>query len=232
MPTLSVILPCYNPLPDWVDTVVAGHRALTEAWGPHELIVVNDGATKPGMEADLQRLKSLLPEALVISYAQNRGKGYAVRQGMKAATGEWVLYTDVDFPYTQESVLRILKTLESSDCDVAVGVKDAVYYQSVPPGRKRISKMLRAFSSRLLKLSISDTQCGLKGLKRKALPYYLQGFVDRYLFDLECLRRCERNGMKLVAVPVQLREGIVFPPVRFSLLTKEFFNFLKILTRP
>lgn len=232
MTTLSVILPCYNPLPDWVDTVVTGSRALTNAWGPHELIVVNDGATKPDMAQDLQRLQALLPECKVISYAQNKGKGFAVREGMKAATGDWVLYTDVDFPYTLDSILRVLKTLSAEACDVAVGVKDAVYYQSVPPGRKRISRMLRAFSSRLLKLSISDTQCGLKALKRKALPYYLSGFVDRYLFDLECLRRCERNGMKLVAVPVQLREGIVFPPVRFSLLAKEFLNFLKILTRP
>jgi glycosyltransferase involved in cell wall biosynthesis len=232
MPTLSVILPCYNPLPDWVDTVVTGYRQLATSWGDHELIVVNDGSTTPAMAADLDRLQQRLPDCRICSYVQNRGKGFAVRTGMEMATGDWILYTDVDFPYTSESILRILETLALPECDVAVGVKSDAYYTSVPSGRRRISKVLRALSARLLRLSISDTQCGLKALRRKALPYYLQGFIDRYLFDLECLRRCERNGMKLLAVPVQLRAGIVFPPVRFSLLAKECFNFLKILMRP
>lgn len=228
-PEITIVLPCYNPAAGWEEAVVAACRQLkTYGLRPH-IILVNDGS-RTDLRAGVALLQKALPSFRYAALATNAGKGAAVRHGLTLATTPWVLYTDVDFPYTPHSLHCILEALHRNDCDVAVGVKDAVYYAGVPRGRRIVSKVLRHLTSILLHLSVTDTQCGLKGIKRSALPYFLEGRIDRYLFDLEALYRAERGGARLVAVPVTLRPGIVFSRVRPRLLLAEVGNFLRILT--
>ena len=76
------------------------------------------------------------------------------------------MFTDVDFPYTQDSFMSIWAALEAGEVDIAVGIKDASYYQHLPPARVAISKGLRWLARTFLGISITDTQCGLKGFTR------------------------------------------------------------------
>lgn len=228
-PEFTIVLPCYNPAVGWAEAVVMACQQLEANYGltPH-IILVNDGS-RTDVRAGIELLRKTLPSFSYAALRANTGKGAAVRHGLALATTSWILYTDVDLPYTSDSLYRILEALHHDDCDVAVGVKDAVYYAGVPRGRRIISKVLRHLTSTLLRLSVTDTQCGLKGIKRSALKYFLRGRIDRYLFDLEALYRAERGGAQLVTVPVTLRPGIVFSRVRPRLLLAEVGNFLRIL---
>jgi hypothetical protein len=81
----------------------------------------------------------------------------------------------------------------------------------------------------IIRLQITDTQCGLKGLQRDAKDLLLSGTIDRYLFDLEFIYKAERKGLKLKAIPITLREGVQFSKVKWTIISGEFKNFLKIL---
>ena len=195
------------------------------------LILVNDSAVKGIVDSDIEYLKQQIPHFQYIQYSPNRGKGYALRQGVGRAEQDICIYTDVDFPYEAKSFAAIYRLLASEEADVAVGIKGENYYKNVPPMRVKISKLLRWFIRFFLKMSITDTQCGLKGFNRKGKSVFMKTTIDRYLFDLEFVYLSDRkkSGVKMLPVVAQLKEGVRFSSMNSRILMTEGVNFLKIL---
>ena len=223
---ISIILPCYNPVGGWVEKVAAHILQISMDMPLIEVILVNDGSDND-ISNDVAILSLQISNLKYISYVPNKGKGHAIRMGLREASGDYIIYTDIDFPYTPNSLLKIYQTLLLG-YDVAIGVKDDAYYSHAPKMRTFISKTLRWMSSKLLKISVKDTQCGLKGMNNKGKEIWLDGKIDRYLFDLEAIYKAERKGYKLMAVPVSLGAGVVFSKIRLFMMLTEVKNFLKI----
>ena len=231
--TVSIIVPCYNPPAGW-------EQAITASWSTFsghtndvvELVIVMDGIkdTAPGPGISFpdhyeSRLK-------LIRYEHNMGKGFALRQGVAAATGDIIIYTDVDFPYTMDSMVTIYHQLINDQCDVAIGVKDEAYYGHVPFVRRIMSRMLRFFIRLFLSMPITDTQCGLKGFKKNMAPLFLATTINRYLFDLEFVRNCYKSkAYRVNAIPITLKENIHFRSVNYRILLSEAVNFAQLLFR-
>lgn len=228
---LSVILPCYNPPEHWSERVLQACNALQTLTGDtFELIVVNDGSHHGVSEQDIALLGSF-PYFRYVHYTANKGKGYAIREGMKLAKGDLLIYTDIDFPYTNQSFLDVFNRLQEPDCDIAIGIKDPEYYRHVPFLRKAISKLLRSLIRTFLNLPFTDTQCGLKGFKKKVLPVFLGTTINRYLFDLEFIKTAYIKKYSIVPVPVSLKPGVVFRKMNYKILIPEFMNFIRVSTR-
>ena len=226
---LSIVLPCYNPQlhPHWVETIVSNMHRIKEMVGDCELIVVNDG-TPADIEAGLAAVQEAFGNTRIVSYAVNRGKGYAVRQGIAVASRPLVIYTDIDFPYCHESLVAVYEKLQQPGVDIVVGVKGSEYYNRVPFLRKKVSEALRWMIRHLLSIRITDTQCGLKGFHGELKSLWLNGTIDRYLFDLEMVYNAERQGHHIATLPVVLRDGVQFSPVKTRILMGELRNFLAI----
>ena len=232
MVQLSIILPCYNPPSGWEQRVVAVYQSLsTQLSLRPQLIIVDDG-NGTAIDAPLQYLITAIPQLQTVRYPQNKGKGYALRQGVIIATGRIILYTDIDFPYTEASMLSVYSAIATAGNDVAIGVKNESYYTKVPPLRRTISKGLRSMVKLLMRLPVNDTQCGLKAFATPAKETFLTTTIDRYLFDLEFIYRAfRREKLNVTAVPVQLNDGVVFRKMNYRILIPEFMNFLKILRK-
>jgi glycosyltransferase involved in cell wall biosynthesis len=127
-----------------VENITTHFKALSEV-SSLELILVNDGSTKNFNDGFVQKLSSLLPNIKIIEHTTNCGKGYALRQGVKQAKGAFIIYTDIDFPYTHESFLKIYNSLRNEDVDMAIGTRSEEYYRHLPRARVRISKLLKWF---------------------------------------------------------------------------------------
>lgn len=193
------------------------------------LIVVNDGSARNASEANFEQLRALAPGAQVVSYAENRGKGHALRQGVAASDAELCLVTDADFPYTLESMKKVVQTLVERG-GIAAGNRDTAYYEQVPAFRRRLSKSLRWLLRHVLRQPIDDSQCGLKGFDRAGRAIFLQTTIDRFLFDLEFLMLA--NGrVPVTPVPVELRPGVTFSHVGAKVLATEGGNFLRLFLR-
>src|SRR5262245_56120318 len=93
-PLVSLVFPAYNPGPSIDQTCREVAQFLRTASGNWEILFVCDGCTD-GTVARLRALTASEPRVQVLSYTPNRGKGYAVRHGLEAATGAYRLYTDV-----------------------------------------------------------------------------------------------------------------------------------------
>lgn len=231
-PTLEVIVPCYNPPPDWEEALAQRfdvfRAAVAGRFGSVSLTVVNDGSPRNATPEHFERLKQLLPGASnIVSYTENRGKGHALRQGVRASESDFLLVTDADFPYTIESMVRVAEVLLERG-GIAAGNRDTAYYDRVPMFRRWLSKALRWVLRWVLRQPVDDSQCGLKAFDHKGKAVFLKTTIDRFLFDLEFLMLA--NGrVSVTPVPVQLRDGVVFSKVGLSVLMTEGRNFLKLL---
>jgi len=176
--------------------------ALDRLERPYEVIVVIDGAT----DATGEELARHGLRVRTSSYARNRGKGYALRQGLAEAEGEVVAYIDADMELHPDGIGRLLTLLERGGHDAAIGSKrhpdSRVHY---PTFRRVQSAAYLMLVRMLFGLAVTDTQTGLKVLRadvvRQALP-----LLDRngFSFDLELLVVLRQLGASIVEGPVEL----------------------------
>jgi len=230
--TISLILPVYNPAEGWADVVLAKSKELKVLYPDidFEIIVVNDGSVNANFTNGKSKLQSS-PVGL-IEYTPNKGKGEALRTGVRASSGNLIIYTDIDFPYTIDSMSSIIRSLRDEKQSVVIGIKDQSYYDHVPPLRRFISKVFRFFVRLLLRIPTDDTQCGLKGFDQAGKTVFLRTTIDRYLFDLEFIFLASRDSsISIKTQEIKLRDDVQFRKMNLGIIRNEAWNFLKILLR-
>jgi dolichyl-phosphate beta-glucosyltransferase len=212
-PVTSLIFPTYNPGRIIERTCDAVERYLNSSGEGWEMIFVCDGCTD-GTPSYLARwARACSDRVRVVSYANNRGKGYAVRQGLAVASGAWRIFTDVDLAYGFDDIERIAAVLQRGD-PVAIASRTHPESQIILPAalqgyvyRRHLqslafSRLVRA----LLPLAQRDTQAGLKGLSAEAARLVLPRLTcDGFGFDCELLTACVRHGLEISEVPVRVR---------------------------
>lgn len=226
-------MPCYNPPEGWEAALAAKFADLRAALAglveETNLIVVNDGSIRHVTAQNIEQLRALSPGAQVVSYQVNRGKGFALRQGVLASDAPLLLVTDADFPYTIDSMRRVVEALHVHG-GIAAGNRDTGYYANVPLFRRWLSQTLRWLLRNVLRQPIDDSQCGLKAFDQEGKKVFLETTIDRFLFDLEFLMLA--NGrVRVTPVPVELRSGVVFSSVGWKILATEGSNFLQLFLR-
>lgn len=207
-PHLSVVIPAYNEekrLPVSLTSVMAFLKKQSYA---SEIIVSDDGSQDRTVALAKELLKDFPHQVLVAP--QNRGKGHAVRQGMLAATGDFILFTDADLSTPIEEVAKFLTHLEK-DQDVVIGSR------ALPGSRVEIRQSLfREAMGKVFNLiaqmwafkGIHDSQCGFKGFRRLAAQklFVLQK-LDGFSFDVETVYLAQKFGLRLLELPVIWRNS-------------------------
>ena len=171
---------------------------------PADLIVVDDGSAD-GTARVVRQLQS--PRLRLIPNAINHGKGYAVKQGILAATGDYVLFSDADLSAPIEELEKLLSVALAEDADVVVGSRglDRSFIQKHQSSMRELGGIMFNYMVRLsLGLHIYDTQCGFKLFKRRSIePVFRKQTTDGFGFDPEVLFLAARQGLKIVEVPVR-----------------------------
>ncbi len=227
---LDIIQPCYNPLPDWEQSVWLHFNDVTKLLPDIaiNLIIVNDGSKKNINSEAIDFLKKRIANFQYISYEPNKGKGNALRTGIKASKGRIQIYTDIDFPYELIHIKEIYDMLIQG-ADIVSGVRKKNYYQTLSPQRWLASKMSQILNRLFLRLPFNDTQSGLKGINRKGKMIFLRTTIERYLADTEFLALAAKTRkLKLVPHEVSLREGIILSKMSFRTFMREFRNFITV----
>ena len=231
---VDIILPLYNPAPDWSKVVTDKYEKLVRAIPEvaMRMILVNDGSTMRFEDTQVQAIQQKWPETLILSYPENRGKGHAVRHGVSHSSAPYQVFTDIDFPYTTASMQQMIKALLEQQADVFIGIRNASYYVQLPWSRRLISRVLRVLNRIFLRLATSDTQGGLKAFNETGRHMFLKTSIDRYLFDLEFVYLASRDkSIRILPVEVDLRDNVQMSGVKLSILLMEFWNFVRVLLK-
>ncbi len=202
-PVFSVVIPVYNEekrLPKNIGQITNFFSSVDV---PVELILVNDGSTD-GTAALLGDYEKKYG-CRVLSYAQNRGKGYAVRTGALAATGEWVLFFDVDLATPLKTFSELKDTLSPNDA-VVIGSRRLGQSQVKRPESWMRSLLGQAFTriSNLWVPGVTDFTCGFKCFSRTAVQtIFSRARLDRWGFDTELLYIARLQKLAIREIPVE-----------------------------
>ncbi len=228
--SIDIVLPCYNPQTNWYNELLHFHQIGKEKYAIR-YILVNDGSVNSELEKALPALEAEKLNFITISYSENKGKGFALRQGVLASQSNWVIYTDIDFPFTNNSVIDVIERILTNESDVVAGNRDAMYYRNkMSFFRKLLSKSFRFILKHLLRMKVTDTQCGLKAFNAKGKEEFLKTRINRYLFDFEFIYRCGKNKlMRITPVPVELKPNVEFSKMKIKILLQETFNLFKVI---
>lgn len=200
----SIVIPAYNEgqrLGATLEKVLGYVRA--QGWNA-EVIVVNDGSLDN--TAELVRECAKKNSALrLIENPGNRGKGYAVRNGMLNAWGDVVVFSDADLSSPIEEMPKLLEAL-ATGADIAIGsrwLRAELQTRRQPLQRQLLGRVFNVLLRIILGLRFKDTQCGFKAFTRRSVQTILpRQRIERWGFDPEILFLARKLGFRVEEVPV------------------------------
>ncbi len=199
---LSVVIPLYN------ESSRLFH--LTEIIGffdqqslKYEIVLVNDGST----DSTLKNLKKLLwdkSNIKIITYTRNRGKGYAIKQGVKNSIGNHILFMDIDLSTPLKEFNKFKKFFGRYDLIIGSrkrsGAKVTIRQNLI---RENLGKGFTLLSQTILGVKISDFTCGFKCFSlNTAKDLFGNLTIERWGFDSEILFLAQKRNFKIKEVPV------------------------------
>ena len=202
MKEVSIVLPVYNESAD-IRTTFEAVRGFSIQHPSYRFIFVNDGSTdetKWILESQIEKTKTASIE--LVSYENCRGKGWAVKQGVELADGEYVCFIDGDLAYSLDHLEALVDKLQV--CDVAIGCRNLapMNLKDVEPFRRLSGKIFNWISRKILNLNFRDMQAGLKGF-RVAIAHDLfrSQKVMGFAFDAELLYLARQKGYLIGEIP-------------------------------
>ncbi|OGY38783.1 MAG: hypothetical protein A2418_02565 [Candidatus Brennerbacteria bacterium RIFOXYC1_FULL_41_11] len=243
-PFLSVIIPAYNEeksLPGTLRSVFSYLGKQSYSW---EVLVVNDGSEDRTKDLALEFQKSF-PELRLIENFKNRGKGFAVKNGVLHSKGDLVLFMDADnstkineiekaLPLLRGDITSVLPgqnpLLHSEQFDVIMGsrrLKDSLIVESQPRHRRFLGEFFRVFTKILLDLPYDDTQAGFKIFNQRARRIFDLQTLSGFSFDAELLFLAKKIGLRVKEIPIQW-ENNASSHVSFKKMAHALAELLKI----
>jgi len=168
-----------------------------------EIIFVDDGSTDRTKQI-IENLKSELRISL-ISYRENKGKGYAVRRGMLCAKNDYALTFDADMSTSLEELQKMIPFVEKK-YPVIIGTRKVKGAKMIPPQpffRKKLGEAYTIFANLIMGVWVSDFTCGFKLFSREARDIiFPSAKIDRWSYDAEILYLAKK--IVLIFVKFQL----------------------------
>ncbi|MBO8173857.1 MAG: glycosyltransferase family 2 protein [Thermococcus sp.] len=209
---ISVIVPAYNEekrigkilqrIPEFID----------------EVIVVDDGSKDKTSEVARKF------GVKVIKLEQNQGKGKAMSEGIKEASGDIIVFMDADGQHKPEEIIKLVKPIVNGEADFVIGSR-LIKAQGERPLIRKISNFITTSLIRLkLGINVKDTQSGFRAIRREFLPEIES---KRYEVETEVLIKAVKKGARVKEVPVSMIYGVETGHFRFE----DIVRFLKALAR-
>lgn len=202
---ISVIIPCYKAEKFIAKNLSKMKDSISKYFKNYEIIAVIDG------EVDKSAQEARKVDGVkVLSYKENKGKGYALKYGFNHSTGEYITFVDCDMDINPEQLRNFIPY--TSTADIVVGSKRHPFSKlEYPSIRKFLSKGFQMYSWLILGVKLRDTQSGLKLMRREVLEIIMPLIlVKKYAFDLELCFLAQEHGFRVVEAPIYVNHNEAF----------------------
>ena len=209
---LSIIIPCYNEERNLrLGVLEKVYDYLEKKDFFWEVLIVDDGSTDYSVEL-IKRFISR-HKGFVLLSKQHQGKAATVKAGIMQASGETVLFTDMDQATPIDQMEKLIPWLHKG-FDLVIGSRNSTR-QGAPILRLAMASGFMILRNIILNLGIKDTQCGFKAFKNQVAKDIFQalrmhighenvkGSTVTAGFDVELLFIAKKKGFKIKEVPVE-----------------------------
>lgn len=222
-PFLSVVIPAYNEENRLGPTLARIKEYLAAQTYASEILVVDNGSQDNTAGVAKAGGVGVIEEP-------RRGKGAAVRTGMMAARGDYLLFSDADLSTPIEEVEQLLAQVNAG-YDVAIASRalpESNLVKRQPWYREMVGRLGNVVVRLMAVRGIADTQCGFKLFPRAvAQRIFPAQRLTGAAFDVELLFIAQHGGLKIAEVPVTWIDS---PDTRFSRV-RDSLDALKDLVR-
>jgi glycosyltransferase involved in cell wall biosynthesis len=195
---ISIIIPCYNErhtIPSIVDAVLASPVSNKE------IIIVDDCSVDGTREILENRVRPLVTK--IIYHDRNRGKGAALRSGIAAASGDFIIIQDSDLEYDPQEYPILLEPLLQNKADVVYGSRFMgnrphrvlFYWHSVG------NWFLTTLSNMFTNINLTDMETCYKAFRRDVIQS-IQIEEDRFGFEPEITAKVAKKGCRIYEVGI------------------------------
>lgn len=193
----SIIIPVFNEQERIKPFLKELKQESKNNW---EIIFVNDGSK----DSSLDMIKgSSIGNLKIISYEKNRGKGYAVKKGIEASKGKYVIFIDADGSIHPSQINNMITILKKHKFVVGDRASKGSEVQQ-PLFRKFFGICFNTYSNFLFGLRIRDKLCGFKGFKSNlAKKLFADLKSNRWVFDIEIFFKAKKSGIKPYQMPIK-----------------------------
>ena len=212
--TISVVIPAYNEAAVIGSVVTALHA--TAPWC--EVLVVDDGSS------DGTAAAATAAGARVVSHPYNKGNGAAVKSGIRAARGEWVLIADGDGQHRPQDVLTVSSRL--GPYDLVIGARAGEHQAT--HGRRLGNAVLNGLASYLTERPIPDLTSGLRAARREHLLEFIHLLPNGFSTPTTTTLAFVKAGYNVMFEPVQVQPRVGTSKIR---LARDGAKFLLILVK-
>lgn len=209
---LSVVIPCYNEEENLkrgvLEKVASFLNKQKYEW---EVIISDDGS----QDGSVNLIKKSLKKHPNFKLLENKhlGKPYAVKSGIMAAKGKYILFSDLDQSTPIKEIDKLLPYFDKG-FDIVIGSRGTIR-KNAPWYRKIMAIVFLTLRRLFILREIVDTQCGFKCFKSKAAKEIFKnlkiyGGEEKEIkggrvtaFDVEVLFLAQKYGYRIKEVPVE-----------------------------
>jgi len=201
-PFLSIIIPAHNEENRLPGTLEQMFHFLEQQSFSYEVVVVENGSGDRTFE--IAREFADRHPAFHVIQNDSRGKGLAIRRGVREARGDYIFFCDADLSMPVEEIVKFIPPQRDS-IDIAIASREA-------PGSHRINEPYyrhltgRVFNTLIRWLvlpGLQDTQCGFKCIRAEvARDVYPYQTLTGWAFDVELLYIARLHGYKILEIPI------------------------------
>ena len=190
--TVSIVIPAYNEHESIAEVV--GVLRSAAPW--REIIVVDDGST------DGTGAQAAAAGATVVTLPYNMGNGASVKNGIRRATGEFILIVDADGQHPPEEALRIAARL--GEYDLVIGARSAA--TQATHARRAGNGALNRLASYLTGRAIPDLTSGFRGARASALREFIHLLPNGFSTPTTTTLAFLKAGYSVAFEPIHARQ--------------------------
>lgn len=207
MKTISVVIPAYNEekrlpltLKKWQDFISTNKNSKFKII---EIIIVDDGSSDKTIRV-AQYFEKSLPTK-IIKIGKNKGKGNAVKTGIKKAIGDFIFIYDADAAVEPEEINKLIS--HAKDADIIIGSRTATESNAkISLFRHLVGLCFHLLCMPLIP-GIKDASCGAKLFKTDvAKKIFEMQKLNRFAFDVEILWLAKKLNYKIKEIGITWRE--------------------------
>jgi glycosyltransferase involved in cell wall biosynthesis len=206
-PVLTVIVPVYDEadhLPEVLERLFSAPCPIEREW------IIVDDASSDGSDRILEQL-AVPRGAKVINRALNGGKGTAIREGIRLASGDFIMIQDADLEYDPRDVPRLLGPLLADEADVVYGSR---FRRERPQVHRTahflVNRGLTALSNVLSGIYLSDMETCYKAFRADLLKA-MNLRSRRFGFEVESTAYVAKVRVRVQEIPISY-----FPRTRLA----------------
>jgi len=200
MKTLSIIIPVFNEKRT-IEELLKRVRAVKLPQKVQKEIIVVDDASKDGTRKKLRDMEGKFSQVKFLYHDENQGKGAAVKTGLGATTGDFLIIQDGDLEYDPQDISKLLLPILEGKAEVVYGSRFTGEHRNMFFWHMMGNKILSLVTNLLYNTTLSDMEVCYKLFTKKALRG-ISLKEDRWGFDPEITAKVLKKGYRIYEVPI------------------------------